>query len=147
MWRSSGVSVERSRTSSPSSPRTKRRLRRKQDIFSRRLSPSWCHPEKVRISGISNPSYPFISEKWSPPSLVCVHCNIFLFPSGPVEVKVDEFPRHGSNMDSMSKLRPCFIKDSSGTVTAGNASGLRAGDDVTEMSANAVNITDIIPNY
>lgn len=46
-----------------------------------------------------------------------------LSSSGPVEVKVDEFPRKGSNMDSMSKLRPCFVKDSSGTVTAGNSSG------------------------
>lgn len=44
--------------------------------------------------------------------------------SGLVEVKLDEFPRHGSNIGSMSKLRPCFIKDSGGTVTAGNASGL-----------------------
>lgn len=43
--------------------------------------------------------------------------------SGAVEVKADEFPRHGSNVGGMSKLRPCFIKDSSGTVTAGNASG------------------------
>lgn len=51
----------------------------------------------------------------------------FLSSSGPVEVKVDEFPRHGSNTDSMSKLKPCFIKDSSGTVTAANASGLRVG--------------------
>lgn len=46
---------------------------------------------------------------------------------GPVEVKVDEFPRHGSNLDSMSKLKPCFIKDSTGTVTAGNASGINDG--------------------
>uniref|UniRef100_A0AAY4BBC8 Acetyl-CoA acetyltransferase 2 n=1 Tax=Denticeps clupeoides TaxID=299321 RepID=A0AAY4BBC8_9TELE len=46
---------------------------------------------------------------------------------GPVEVKVDEFPRHGSNMDAMSKLRPCFMKDGSGTVTAGNASGINDG--------------------
>lgn len=46
---------------------------------------------------------------------------------GPVEVKVDEFPRHGSNIETMSKLRPCFIKDSSGTVTAGNASGINDG--------------------
>uniref|UniRef100_A0A672YXF6 Acetyl-CoA acetyltransferase 2 n=1 Tax=Sphaeramia orbicularis TaxID=375764 RepID=A0A672YXF6_9TELE len=46
---------------------------------------------------------------------------------GPVEVKVDEFPRHGSNMDSMSKLKPCFIKDGTGTVTAGNASGINDG--------------------
>lgn len=42
---------------------------------------------------------------------------------GPVEVKADEFPRHGSNLDAMSKLKPCFVKDGSGTVTAGNASG------------------------
>ncbi|GAA6091955.1 acetyl-CoA acetyltransferase, cytosolic [Tachysurus ichikawai] len=46
---------------------------------------------------------------------------------GPVEVKVDEFPRHGSNMEVMSKLKPCFLKDGSGTVTAGNASGINDG--------------------
>lgn len=36
---------------------------------------------------------------------------------------MDEFPRHGSNIGSMTKLRPCFVKDATGTVTAGNASG------------------------
>ncbi|KAK3516807.1 hypothetical protein QTP70_023682 [Hemibagrus guttatus] len=46
---------------------------------------------------------------------------------GPVEVKVDEFPRHGSNINAMSKLKPCFLKDGSGTVTAGNASGINDG--------------------
>uniref|UniRef100_A0A1A8FXY0 Acetyl-CoA acetyltransferase 2 n=1 Tax=Nothobranchius korthausae TaxID=1143690 RepID=A0A1A8FXY0_9TELE len=46
---------------------------------------------------------------------------------GPVEVKLDEFPRHGSNIDSMSKLKTCFIKDGSGTITAGNASGVNDG--------------------
>ncbi|TSK58158.1 Acetyl-CoA acetyltransferase, cytosolic [Bagarius yarrelli] len=46
---------------------------------------------------------------------------------GPLEVKVDEFPRQGSNMDAMSKLKPCFLKDGSGTVTAGNASGINDG--------------------
>lgn len=46
---------------------------------------------------------------------------------GPVEVSVDEFPRHGSTMETMSKLRPCFIKDGTGTVTAGNASGINDG--------------------
>ncbi|KAG7316493.1 hypothetical protein KOW79_020034 [Hemibagrus wyckioides] len=46
---------------------------------------------------------------------------------GPVEVKVDEFPRHGSNMDAMSKLKPYFLQDGSGTVTAGNASGINDG--------------------
>lgn len=35
----------------------------------------------------------------------------------------DEFPRPETSVESLSKLRPAFIKDASGTVTAGNASG------------------------
>ena len=52
-------------------------------------------------------------------------------------MKADEFPRHSSSMEAMSKLRACFIKDSSGTVTAGNASGTRPHDrqDVSQVSA------------
>ncbi|KAJ8355621.1 hypothetical protein SKAU_G00184150 [Synaphobranchus kaupii] len=46
---------------------------------------------------------------------------------GPVEVKMDEFPRHGSSLDAMAKLKPCFVKDGTGTVTAGNASGINDG--------------------
>lgn len=46
---------------------------------------------------------------------------------GPVEVKVDEFPRHGSNVEAMSKLKPYFLKDGSGTVTPANASGINDG--------------------
>ncbi|KAK2856168.1 hypothetical protein Q5P01_004903 [Channa striata] len=56
---------------------------------------------------------------------------------GPVEVKVDEFPRHGSNIDSMSKLKPCFIKDGSGTVTAGNASGINDGAAATLLMSES----------
>ncbi|XP_042359862.1 acetyl-CoA acetyltransferase, cytosolic [Plectropomus leopardus] len=56
---------------------------------------------------------------------------------GPVEVKVDEFPRHGSNMESMSKLRPCFIKDGSGTVTAGNSSGINDGAAATVLMSQS----------
>ena len=37
----------------------------------------------------------------------------------------DEFPRFGATMESVSKLRPAFIKD--GTVTAANASGINDG--------------------
>ena len=44
---------------------------------------------------------------------------------GDVTVDSDEYIRHGSTMDAMSKLRPAFTKD--GTVTAGNASGLNDG--------------------
>jgi acetyl-CoA C-acetyltransferase len=44
---------------------------------------------------------------------------------GDVVVDADEYPRHGSSLDSMAKLRTAFSKD--GTVTAGNASGINDG--------------------
>jgi acetyl-CoA C-acetyltransferase len=37
----------------------------------------------------------------------------------------DEFPRHGTTVESLGGLKPAFAKD--GTVTAGNASGLNDG--------------------
>lgn len=37
----------------------------------------------------------------------------------------DEYPKFGSTIDKMSKLRPAFVKD--GTVTAANASGINDG--------------------
>ena len=37
----------------------------------------------------------------------------------------DEYPRHGTNEESLLKLRPAFKKD--GSVTAGNASGINDG--------------------
>ncbi len=42
-----------------------------------------------------------------------------------VEFKVDEFPRAGVTVESISKLKPAFKKD--GTVTAANASGINDG--------------------
>ncbi len=44
---------------------------------------------------------------------------------GDITVSVDEFPRAGTTVDALSKLRPAFSKD--GTVTAGNASGVNDG--------------------
>jgi acetyl-CoA C-acetyltransferase len=44
---------------------------------------------------------------------------------GDVVVDTDEYPRHGSTLDGMTKLRPAFDKE--GTVTAGNASGINDG--------------------
>ena len=49
--------------------------------------------------------------------------HLFSFLSGLTEVKTDEFPRHGSNMEAVSKLKPCFLMDGTGTVTPANASG------------------------
>ena len=37
----------------------------------------------------------------------------------------DEFPRFGTTVETLGKLKPCFKKD--GTVTAGNASGINDG--------------------
>lgn len=46
---------------------------------------------------------------------------------GPTEVKTDEFPRHGSSLEAMSKLKPYFLTDGTGTVTPANASGMNDG--------------------
>ena len=43
----------------------------------------------------------------------------------PLAFAADEFPKHGTTLDSVSGLRPAFAKD--GTVTAANASGLNDG--------------------
>jgi acetyl-CoA C-acetyltransferase len=44
---------------------------------------------------------------------------------GDVVVDADEYPKHGTTLDSIAKLRPAFSKD--GTVTAANASGINDG--------------------
>ena len=44
---------------------------------------------------------------------------------GDVVVDADEYPKHGTTLDSIGKLRPAFDKE--GTVTAGNASGINDG--------------------
>jgi len=46
---------------------------------------------------------------------------------GSTEVSEDEFPRYDTSLEGLSSLRPAFIKDGSGTVTAGNASGVNDG--------------------
>ena len=51
-----------------------------------------------------------------------------IIPQRKGEAKVfaqDEFPRFGSTIEKMAKLKPAFIKD--GTVTAANASGINDG--------------------
>jgi len=44
---------------------------------------------------------------------------------GDIVVDTDEYPKHGSTVDAIAKLRPAFDKE--GTVTAGNASGINDG--------------------
>jgi acetyl-CoA C-acetyltransferase len=44
---------------------------------------------------------------------------------GDIVVDKDEYPKHGTTLDSVSKLRPAFDKE--GSVTAANASGINDG--------------------
>src|SRR6202167_6056125 len=44
---------------------------------------------------------------------------------GDIIVDTDEYPKHGTTLESISKLRPAFDKE--GTVTAANASGINDG--------------------
>ncbi|HEY9898440.1 MAG TPA: acetyl-CoA C-acetyltransferase [Pantanalinema sp.] len=44
----------------------------------------------------------------------------------PKVVSQDEYPKHGTTLEALAKLRPAFKKDG-GTVTAGNASGINDG--------------------
>lgn len=44
---------------------------------------------------------------------------------GDITVSADEYPKHGTTVESLAKLKPAFKKD--GTVTAGNASGINDG--------------------
>lgn len=47
-----------------------------------------------------------------------------MLSAGLTEVKIDEFPRHGSNLEAMGKLKPYFLTDGTGTVTTANATGV-----------------------
>ncbi|XP_012262286.2 acetyl-CoA acetyltransferase [Athalia rosae] len=61
-----------------------------------------------------------------------------------IVVSKDEFPKPGTTVDGLAKLRPAFIKDE-GTVTAGNASGVNDGAAaVVLMSKGAAVAKDVL---
>ena len=53
----------------------------------------------------------------------------------PLQVSVDEYPKHGTTAEKLAALRPAF--DKAGTVTAGNASGLNDGAAAVMMMSAA----------
>ncbi len=69
--------------------------------------------------GLSKEGLPTTLIKTDPPSINSL--------AGTTLVSSDEFPRPGTTPETLAKLRPAFVKDGSGTVTAGNASGLNDG--------------------
>jgi len=54
-----------------------------------------------------------------------------------VTVSKDEYVKPGTTLDSLSKLKPCFLTDGTGTVTAGNASGINDGAAVVILVSGA----------
>uniref|UniRef100_T1IVJ0 Acetyl-CoA acetyltransferase, cytosolic n=1 Tax=Strigamia maritima TaxID=126957 RepID=T1IVJ0_STRMM len=46
---------------------------------------------------------------------------------GNSEISKDEYPRSGCTLESLGRLKPCFILTGEGTVTPGNASGINDG--------------------
>ena len=54
---------------------------------------------------------------------------------GDVVVADDEYPKHGTTLETLAKLRAAF--DKSGTVTAGNASGINDGAAVAVLMSEA----------
>lgn len=65
---------------------------------------------------------------------------------GPTVVSEDEYPKPDTTAESLSKLRPAFIRDATGTVTAGNASGINDGAAaVMLMSAEAAASRQLTP--
>ncbi|SFR18345.1 acetyl-CoA C-acetyltransferase [Desulfoscipio geothermicus] len=64
----------------------------------------------------------------------------------PVVFDTDEFPRRGTTVEGLARLKPAFKKD--GTVTAGNASGINdAAAAVVVMSAEKANELGIKPLF
>jgi acetyl-CoA C-acetyltransferase len=63
---------------------------------------------------------------------------------GAVTVDTDEYPKHGTTVESMAALRPAF--DKNGTITAGNASGINDGAAaVVMMSADKAKALGLKP--
>jgi len=59
-------------------------------------------------------------------------------------VSADEHPKTDTTLESLASLRPAFLRDGTGTVTAGNASGMNDGASaivlMSEEKANALNV-------
>lgn len=60
---------------------------------------------------------------------------MFFINAGATVVAKDEFPRPDTTPEALGKLRPAFVKDGSGSVTAGNASGINDGAAVVILAS------------
>ncbi|CAB3980872.1 acetyl- acetyltransferase, cytosolic-like [Paramuricea clavata] len=67
---------------------------------------------------------------------------------GTTVITKDEHPRPDTNMEALSRLKPAFVKDGTGTVTAANASGINDGAAVvlvmTYQEASSRGLTPLV---
>ncbi|ODM95030.1 Acetyl-CoA acetyltransferase, cytosolic [Orchesella cincta] len=57
---------------------------------------------------------------------------------GAIEVKLDEYPKPTTTLEGLQGLRPAFKRDGSGTVTAGNASGINDGAAAVTLASESL---------
>ncbi|CAL8114864.1 unnamed protein product [Orchesella dallaii] len=57
---------------------------------------------------------------------------------GTIEVKVDEYPKPSTTLEGLQGLRPAFKRDGTGTVTAGNASGINDGAAAVTLTSESL---------
>ena len=106
--------------------------------------------EKFQIKREEQDSFAAASQRKTAEAM---QANKFVNEIVPVKIKVkkeevefnkDEYPKAGSTVEKLAKLRPAFKKD--GTVTAGNASGVNDGAAaVCLMTGEMANKKDIEP--
>ncbi len=90
--------------------------------------------KKYNISRDEQDDYSILAQQRS---INAVDSNIFKEEIVPVIVKdykgkestfeIDEFPNRTSTREKLSTLKPSFLKDGTGTITAGNSSGINDG--------------------
>ena len=106
--------------------------------------------EKFQIKREEQDSFAAASQRKAAEAM---QANKFVNEIVPVKIKVkkeevefnkDEYPKAGSTVEKLAKLRPAFKKD--GTVTAGNASGVNDGAAaVCLMTGEMANKKDVEP--
>ena len=68
------------------------------------------------------------------------------FPiTGVTVIAKDEHPRPDTKMETLHHLKPSFIKDGTGTVTAGNASGINDGAAVVMVMTHQNATNHLLP--
>ncbi|RZF46457.1 hypothetical protein LSTR_LSTR012532 [Laodelphax striatellus] len=88
------------------------------------------YAEESHIKTVSAQTYGSFKKELVPVTVIC--------RGEKKSISQDEFPKPNTNFESLQKLKPVFIKQGGGTVTAGNASGLNDGAAMVVLMSAAV---------